>query len=157
MVINPKNILWPTDFSPLSLHGGRYARAFRDVFGAKLHLLHVIPPPTTPDLTVMVPAEVPASLGDQDLLESARRALDRLVETEFGGDAQIARDAVFGNPWVAVCEYAQKNGVDLIIVPTHGRTGLAHVLIGSTAERIVQHAPCPVLTVKSGKRDFLIE
>lgn len=157
MVINPKQILWPTDFSPLSMHAARYARAFRDMFGARLHLLHVIPPPINPDLTVMVPTEVPAALADQELIKSARQALDRLVSSEFGGDPHIVRDAVYGNPWVAVCEYATKNGIDLIVITTHGRTGLAHVLIGSTAERIVQHAPCPVLTVKSGKRDFLIE
>jgi nucleotide-binding universal stress UspA family protein len=157
MLISPKKVLWPTDFSELSLHGGRYARGFRDLFGAELHILHVIPTPLTPDVAVMLPTEVPVSISEHGLVEAAKVALRKLVDQQFGGDERIQRHALCGNPWSVVCGYARKHAIDLIVVATHGRTGLGHALIGSTAERIVQHAPCPVLTVKQPERDFLID
>lgn len=155
MQLQPRRILWPTDFSPLSLHGGRYARAFQADFGAELHVIHVLPPPLSPDVAMMVPTEAPMALADPGLLDECRQSLENLINQHFGGDPSIRRDASFGNPWNVVCDYAKRNDIDLVIVSTHGRTGISHALIGSTAERIVQHAPCPVLTVKSPGRDFV--
>lgn len=157
MVVSPKNILWPTDFSELSLHGARYARGFRDVFGAALQIIHVIRPLWTLDAGVSVPLDVPTSLSESGLIAACREGLEGLIREQFEDDGTITYDTFLGNPWQGVCEYAAKNDVDLIIIATHGRTGLKHVLIGSTAERIVQHAPCPVLTVKSSAKGFLIE
>lgn len=157
MQISPRKILWPTDFSELSLCGGRYARAFCEQFGAELHVLHVIAPPLSPDVSVMIPAEVPVNFSQPEMLESSREALEKLIVQHFGGDARIRREVVFGEAAQSICRYADEHEIDLIIVATHGRTGLGHVLIGSTAERIVQHATCPVLTVKSRQRDFVRE
>ena len=157
MIVSPKRILWPTDFSELSLLGGRYARGFRDVFGAELRILHVVPPPLSPEVSVMLPTEVPVTVSEPEILDACRKGLERIIAEHFDGDESIVYDAFFGNPWSGVCEYAKQKDVDLIVVGTHGRTGLHHVLIGSTAERIVQHAPCPVLTVKSPEKDFLVE
>ncbi len=157
MTLSPKRILWPTDFSELSLIGGRYAQAFRQAFNAELHVIHVIPPPFTPDYSVALPAEVPIAVAEPDVIEAARGALDRLIAERFARDDTIVRDAFYGNAWAAVCEYAKRAKIDLIVVTTHGRTGLRHALIGSTAERIVQHAPCPVLTVKGSEQDFVVE
>lgn len=156
MVVSPKQILWPTDFSTLSLHGGRYARGFADVFGARLHVIHVIAPPLAPDVSVMLPAEVPVAVSEPDLLEACRRGLDQFVAEHLGDAAALVRDVFFGNPWSGICDYARRSAIDLIVVATHGRTGLRHALIGSTAEKIVRHAPCPVLVVKSDERDFLV-
>lgn len=157
MVVSPKNVLWPTDFSSLSLHGGHYAKGFCDVFGARLHIIHVIPPPLGPDVSVMIPAEVPVNVSDPELLDASKQAIRKLIDEHFEGDTNIVTDAMFGNPWQTICTYARDKDIDLLIVATHGRTGLSRVLIGSTAERIVQHAPCPVLTVKDPEREFLIE
>lgn len=157
MVVSPKRILWPTDFSELSLQGARYARGFRDVFGAALHIVHVIRPMWSPDVGVTVPLDVPTSLSEPELIQSCRKGLQQLVDQHFEGDESIVYDTFVGNPWHGVCEYAQTNDIDLIVVATHGHTGLRHVLIGGTAERIVQHAPCPVLTVKSPEKEFVIE
>ncbi|MGE0479219.1 MAG: universal stress protein [Phycisphaerae bacterium] len=156
MIVDPKRILWPTDFSELSLLGGRYAEAFRNVFHAELHVLHVILPPLNPEAGVVLPTEVPLAVADQDLLDAGRKRMDRLVAEQFAGDRAIAREVAFGNPWSTICEYAETKLIDLIVVATHGRTGLRHALIGSTAERIVRHAPCPVLTVKTPEKDFLV-
>jgi nucleotide-binding universal stress UspA family protein len=157
MIVSPKRILWPTDFSALSLQGARYARGFREIFGAELHVIHVIPPPLAPDISITLPTEVPVAYTDTQLLETCRRRLEAVIVGEFGPGAGIVRDAFFGHPWSAICKYAGQAGIDLVIVATHGRTGLRHVLIGSTAERIVQHAPCPVLVVKSPEKDFVVE
>ncbi len=157
MTLAPKRILWPTDFSELSLKGGRYARAFWEKFGAELHLIHVIPPPLSPDVSVMLPAEVPISVAEPELLEASRTGLKELIQRHFQGDKGIKIDAFYGNPWMGICDYAAKHEIDLIVVATHGRTGLGHVLIGSTAERIVQRAPCPVLVVKDEQREFVAD
>lgn len=154
MTLKPSRILWPTDFSELSLCGGKYARGFVETFNAELHMIHVVPPPISPDVTVMMPAEMPVTLNDPELLTSCRQGLERLQAEHFANVDAVRLEAFYGNPWSGICEYAEKHEIDLIIVATHGRTGLRHVLIGSTAERIVQHAPCPVLVVKGEGRDF---
>lgn len=157
MVVHPKRILWPTDFSELSLQGGRYAEAFRKLFNSELYVLHVILPPLNPEAGVVLPSEVPLAVADEALLAAARQRMDRLLTEQFGGSGGAVREVVFGNPWFTICDYAEAKLIDLIVVATHGRTGLRHALIGSTAERIVRHAPCPVLTVKSPETDFLVE
>jgi len=157
MLVSPKRVLWPTDFSELALHGGRYARGFCELFDAELHILHVVPPPMSPDVSVMIPAEVPVSISEPEVVEASKKAIEALVDKQFEADERIVVDACYGNPWQEICRYAKSKQIDLMVIATHGRTGLGHALIGSTAERIVQHAPCPVLTVKNPQRDFLID
>lgn len=156
MIISPTRILWPTDFSPLSLKAAEYARGFRGVFGAELRIVHVCPPFTSPMLDLPVPADAGLAVNQAQLLAAVRNQLQRLAGELFGPDSNVRYDALVGNPWQEVCGYARDNAVDLIVVATHGRTGLPHVLMGSVAERIVQHAHCPVLVVKSVERDFTV-
>ena len=157
MVVSPKRILWPTDFSSLSCHGALYARGFREVFKAELHVIHVMPPPLTPDFAVTLPTEVPLAFSEKEMLATCRARLESLVALQFGGTEGVVLDAFCGNPWSEICKYAQDAKIELVVVSTHGRTGLRHVVIGSTAERIVQHAPCPVLVVKNPEKDFVTE
>lgn len=157
MVLRPKRILWPTDFSDLSLQAARYARGLCETFGAELHIVHAVLPPVATDVAVAMPAEVPVTYADQELLEVSRRQISELVQRHFPRPESVVIDAFFGNPWSAICHYAERAEINLIVVSTHGRTGLKHVLIGSTAERIVQHAPCPVLVVKSSERGFVFD
>jgi len=157
MQVSPRRILWPTDFSDLSQHAARYACGFREVFKSELHVIHVIPPPLSPDVSVMISTEVPVNVSEPEVLEASKAALEKLVGEQFGSTEGVQFDAFYGNPWPSICDYAKQHDIDLIIVATHGRTGLSHVVIGSTAERIVQHAPCPVLTVKNPQRDFVVE
>lgn len=157
MEVKPKRVLWPTDFSDLSLHGGRYARAFCELFEAELHVIHVVPPPLNTDVSLSVPAEVPMAVSEPELVAAAQETLEKLVGEHLAGYAHVVTKVCFGNPWPSICNYAKDNAIDLIIITTHGRTGLSHVLIGSTAERIVQHAPCPVLTVKHAAKDFVAQ
>ena len=156
MLVSPKRVLWPTDLSELSLHGGRYAHGFRDLFGAHLSVLHVIPPPLSPDMSVTIAAEIPMTVGEPEVIEASRKAIIRMLEEHFDGADKVEIDVFYGNPWQAICVWAEEHEIDLIAVATHGRTGIGHARIGSTAERIVQHAPCPVLTVKDPEREFLL-
>jgi len=154
VLTSPKRILWPTDFSPLSLYGGRHARWLCELFGSELHVVHVIAPPVAPDFSVALPAEIPIVYANDEVRQACRARLAELVQEHFAGLSNVVCEALFGSPWATVCGYAEQAGIDLIVVATHGRTGLRHVLIGSTAERIVQHAPCPVLVVKNPQKDF---
>jgi len=156
MMVRPKRILWPTDFSPLSLFGARYARGFTELFEAELHVVHVIPPSLAPDFSMTLPTEVPLAYTSDELLAAGRSRLEELVAQQFSSLPHVVSDALCGGPWSTICSYAEHAAIDLIVVTTHGRTGLRHVLIGGTAERIVQHAPCPVLVVKNPEKDFVV-
>jgi universal stress protein A len=150
-------ILWPTDFSELSLKGGRYAHALAQHFAAQLHVVHVIPPVMTADFSVALPATMPVTATDPATIDACREGLQRVVQDRLRAADNVIREVLFGDPWSAICEYAEARQIELIVVTTHGRTGLTHIVIGSTAERIVQHAPCPVLTIKATERDFLAQ
>jgi nucleotide-binding universal stress UspA family protein len=157
MIVKPQRILWPTDFSKLSLQGARYARGFRELFDAELHVIHVVPPPLAPDLLVTLPVEMPDQAAEDEMLAACRKQLDTLIAEHLSSMPNVVRDAFFGGAWTGICDYAERHEIDLIVVSTHGRAGLRHVLIGSTAERVVQHAPCPVLVVKTAEKDFVQE
>jgi len=149
MTVRPKRILWPTDFSELAAKALDYARDLREVFGAELHVVHVcepliIPPPDFPSLS-----EETLNLAHTKVLESASTQLRRAVDQFSKEDSSVKCVILSGNPWVEICNYAKSFGVDLIVIATHGLTGLKHILMGSVAERVVQHATCPVLVVKS--------
>lgn len=154
MRLKPQRILWPTDFSELATLAGRYAGALAELHAAELHAIHVLPPALGPDVSVVLPAELPAVPPDPAVEQQCRAALQRSVG-ELVADRQVRSDVLIGTPWAGICDYAARAQIDLIVLGTHGRTGLSHVLIGSTAERVVQHAPCAVLTVKAGVRGFL--
>lgn len=154
MPIRAKRILWPTDFSELSLHACRYVAAFREEFDSEIHVIHVMAVPMQFGSESTMPVEVPLPRANPEFLTSARESLGQLVDEHFGTRAGIVIDAFYGNAWKGVCDYAKAHEIELIVTGTHGRTGIPHVLIGSTAERIVQHAPCPVLTVKNPGTDF---
>jgi nucleotide-binding universal stress UspA family protein len=152
MNIRPKKILWPTDFSPLAVKAADYVRGFCEHFGAQVHVVHVCDSPVSLSIDFAGPFET-MSL-QKEVIASARAQLQKLSEEVFHADKGIHLEVLVGSPWGEVCEYARSQGVDLIILATHGRTGLEHIVMGSVAERIVQHASCPVLVVKSVEREF---
>lgn len=154
MRIKPTKILWPTDFSDV-LESGRYAAAFAEQFDAQLHVLNIVQPMPQPELAVYFPQGVDLSGTEKELVDSARSKLRRVVEPLGLTADRIVCHAEVGSVWNRICDYAAEQDIDLIILSTHGLTGLRHVLIGSIAERVVQHAPCPVLTVKSAGHGFV--
>lgn len=144
-----KRILVPLDFSEHSLKGLRYAIPFAESFGAKLTILHVIPPPVYSAEVVMVdPGQPELSYFAEKQLKAIREQMvPAHLETELVLRHTFAFDGIL--------EAARENEADLIIVTTHGRTGMKHFMMGSTAENIVRRAPCPVLVVRDDERDFV--
>jgi len=151
----PQRVLWPTDLSANSLKGAQYARAFCEAFKAQLHVIHIAPVLVWADSSVPVMTGGDMLVTSTDTVTPAKEALRELMVKQFGDIRKIKSYVVSGNAWYEICRYAQDNAIDLIVMATHGITGLQHLLIGSTAERVVRHAHCPVLVVKSVERDFI--
>ena|SRR5688572_29950452 len=157
MCIQPKNVLWPTDFSPLSLKGAQYAVGFSTAFRSRLHVMHVCPVLTWSDNTMFLMTGGDKVVSEVEVLPAAKAQLQRLLAEQFDDSSAIVSAVVLGTPWYEICRYARDQQIDLIVIATHGATGLRHLLMGSTAERVVQHAHAPVLAVKSIERDFIRE
>ncbi len=144
-----RHILVPSDFSEPSRAALEYAAEVSRAFEASVDVLHVWEPPT-----FIPPASLlEAGVADLSLVEVFRKnAEDALAK--FVDDArkrEIVVRASFtelGPPARVITEFARKRDYDLIVIGTHGRTGLSHALIGSVAERVVRHASCPVLAVR---------
>jgi len=154
-MIKLQKILTPTDFSEFSQHALRYACEFTGRFSAELHLLHVIDESLTmPDPLMGAPV---SDVELRDLQRNAEAAIEKLPEADWlDADRIAARVIQIGTPFVEIVRYARQHDIDLIVMGTHGRTGLSHALVGSTAERVVRKAPCPVLTIRPEGHDFVM-
>ena len=144
-----QNILVATDFSDAARHGLAKAAELAREVGAKITLCHVLDPSPFAALAARQGAAEELH-HEQDIETAIHGALAKLVDELFEG-IDDPKTALIMSPNAAqgICHYAEKEDVELIVLSTHGRTGLAHLLIGSVAERVVRHAPCPVLTVRA--------
>ena len=144
-----RSILAPTDFSAHSERALRYACGLAERLGSELHLVHILSDvlPTGPD-PLLMPVMPPEYYEENE--ERARETLGRLLDPAWGSPRSVVTAVRWGSPVETIVAYAEDLRVDLLVIATHGRTGLSHVLLGSVAERIVREAPCPVLTVRSG-------
>ncbi|MBW2281291.1 MAG: universal stress protein [Deltaproteobacteria bacterium] len=141
-----RNILVPVDFSADSDHATGVATDLAKSFGAKLLLLHAYHLPAQiamPD-QVMVPQEYWDGVRD-----AAQRKLEECRASAASNGVEVEVELVAQAPSFAISETAKRVNADLIVMGTRGLTGLKHVLLGSTAERTVRLAPCPVMTVKA--------
>ncbi len=145
MTLDIKRILVPLDFSANSELALDYARAMAHRFGAALHLVHVCDMPAP----VAAPADTYAmsfSEWSQSLADEAER---QLVDSQKRlPDVRTSTEVLFGNPARCIVTAANVERSDLIVMGTHGRGPMMHVLMGNVAERVVRTAPCPVLTVR---------
>jgi nucleotide-binding universal stress UspA family protein len=141
-----KRIVVPIDFSQTSAQALPYAAALAERFGAEIILLHVIAPVPLP-LPFYVRRRLQKSAGR--LTELAMDVqLSRLCEEAFDEEVPSRTLVRTGAPYDEITKAASSQGADLIVLTTHGYTGLKHALLGSTAERVVRHADCPVLVVR---------
>jgi universal stress protein A len=154
IVIRVNSVLHPTDFSENSKGALRYACAFADHFKAKLHIIHVV---ANQALTLSAPLEagyLPESY-EEDLRATSNDALAKLPEKGwFGGE--IVRACLVGSTFVEIIRYAKEQDTDMIVMGTHGRTGIAHLIMGSVAENVVRKSSCPVLTVHPEDHEFVM-
>ena len=147
-----QKIVAPTDFSQASALALDAVVLMAKQFGAEVHLLYVYDPSLLSPLYVVpgaaaltAPTQEPREFEDGVIRELKRLREERLQtvpKVELGVKQHSSASE-------GICEYAGEVGADLIVLSTHGRTGLSHLLIGSVAERVVRHAPCPVLTTRS--------
>jgi universal stress protein A len=143
-MIKLQRILLPTDFSEYSAAARMYACAFADQFQCELHVLHVVQ-----DLAPLVPEPGAALAPPVDYLR------ERAIDPNWSVGKTVVRVVRQGPPFLEIVRYAQETNIDLIVLGTHGRGGLAHMLLGSVAEKVVRKAPCPVLTVRHPEHEFV--
>jgi universal stress protein A len=152
-MIDLKRILVATDFSRHSRVALDYAAAFSKAFNAEVVLCHVL---EKPDFLSQLPpvseGYFPPNLSEMQE-KHARVQCEQVLAAAGLSQARVL--LVHGNPAGEIAKAAADEKVDLVIVGTHGRGALAHILLGSVAEKIVRSAPCPVLTVRSGEHEFV--
>lgn len=152
-MIQIKRLLAPTDFSESSKQALHYALEFARGFNTELHILNVVEP-------VVYPAEMFSQVGMIDVesvLEKSSKEEMEIWLKDIPTDKRPITTAVeHGRPFAEIIRYAQEHQIDLIILGTHGRSGLDHFLLGSTAEKVIRKAPCPVLTVRPQEREIVV-
>lgn len=145
-MIKITRILCPVDFSEHSQAALAHAAELARRYGASLQLLHVVEPILYP-VAYGLPPVAPVDY-EQVARDAAARTLAGYAAKLTG--TEVRQRIESGTASQRICDVAKEQGVDLIVLATHGYTGLKHVLLGSTAERVVRHAPCAVLVVKGG-------
>lgn len=148
-MIKMQKILVPTDFSKHSEKAVMYASEMAQKFDADVHLLHVI------DAIPMTDGLYVPPVAREDIEEAANKELSAVTIAKVD-ESKVTRSMVHGQPFVEVIRYAKQNDIDLIILGTHGRGAIAHMLLGNVAEKVVRKAPCPVITVRDEQHDFVM-
>jgi len=147
-----KELVVPTDFSEYSLRAIDYGVEIAEKFGSRVALVYVVEP-------LLQAVDLTWTTVDFEELnkahkETAEKQLEKLAEERFPKGIRCDTVILFGKPFVEILKYAREANADLIVMATHGRGAISHLLLGSTAEKVVRKATCPVLTVKHPKHVF---
>jgi nucleotide-binding universal stress UspA family protein len=153
-MIKITNVLVATDFSDTSTSALNYGREFARTFGATLHVLHVVEDALMwagPEAAGINFAQLQAELG-----AAAQAKLDRIVTKEDRAQLKaVTAVRTASSPGFEIARYAKAEGMDIILMGTHGRGIMGHLLMGNVAEKVVRIAPCPVLTVHHPEHEFI--
>ncbi len=153
MKIQIETILVPTDFSDNAAVAYPYAEILAKRFAARILMVHVADVPYYP----VGPGQF--AIGwerlEIDLMENVQREFERIRPT-FGDDIEVETLMREGPPFLEIVRLANERDASLIVMSTHGHTGIKHLLMGSTAEKVVRKASCPVLTMHPGERSFVL-
>jgi nucleotide-binding universal stress UspA family protein len=147
-----KKVLVPIDFSDYSKSALKYAVNFAKSFNADIILIYVVEPVIYPPDFSMGQIAMPSINTEWD--DRAKDELQKLAKSEIAGVASVKTVIKTGKPFVEIIETAKEEDIDLIIIATHGHSGVEHILFGSTAEKVVRKAPCPVLTLREPLKGF---
>ena len=145
-MLNFNLIIVTTDLSDYSLRALPYAIGLAERFEAELKVVSVNEPALPVSDVAWVSPMIAAT--DDERAAEIKKTLDKLIADQVPSGVRAEAKVLIGNPVDAIVDYARESNADLIISCTHGRGGLSHVLMGSTAEALVRHSPCPVLTLK---------
>jgi len=150
-----KTVLVPTDFSDASESALRYGKAMALAFGASLHVVHVMEDLLAHAWAAEVYVASMPQLRDEIEKESRQRLGTLLTDGERA-ELRAETALLAGNPFLEIVRYAKAHNIDLIVMGTHGRGPIAHMLLGSVAEKVVRKSPCPVLTVREAQHEFVM-
>ncbi len=154
MSIRFQRLLFPTDFSDTASAALADAKALARLFNAKLHIIHVIDD-AYQNWASFGPESMPVAPPPEEMLTLGKTRMEKFVN-QFLADLSpvVVSHVAFGRPFAEIIAYAREHSIDLIVMSTHGRGSIAHVLLGSTTEKVVRKAPCAVLTVRANHQKF---
>ena len=152
-MIKLKKVLVPTDFSESARHALTYGISFAREYEAELTLLHVVENLTVGYASDLFP--VPMAEVFQEISGYAKAELAKLAAEARKKDVAVVEQVVQGKPSAEIIRFAGETEVDMIVLGTHGKGMLDQALFGSTTERVVRRAPCPVLTVRLAEHEFV--
>ena len=148
-----KKILYATDFSKLSEWALGYAVYLARTCQAELHCVHVVDDSYQYWLTLDA-AAIPAGPPVEQIIEAAEKQLAEFASGKAPDDLAVTTKLLRGRPFIEIIRYARDNAMDLIVMGTHGHSGLTHILMGSVAEKVVRKSPCPVMTIRHPDHNF---
>ncbi len=140
-----KKILIPIDFSEHSLHALEYAKFFAGKFNAELILLNVVEPVVF--ITDLTMGQINIPSIESELLQKSEEKINELVNS-LKNEYNVRGVVKLGKPYVEIIEFSKNENIDLIVIGSHGHTGVEHLLFGSTAEKVIRKATCPVLIIR---------
>jgi len=145
-----RRVLAPVDFSDASETAIQHAKEIAFTYGAEIDLLHVVEEPFYPTEYGLGPASFPT----QEVLDNVEKQLGDLAREQIGYE-HIMIEAQIGQPASKILNYIEENDIDLVVIATHGRSGLDRVLLGSVAERVLRQSPTPVFVVKPDRKSLV--
>ncbi len=155
MELDIKKILVPIDFSDYSKSSLKYATSFAKNFNSEITLIYVVEPVIYPPDFSMGQIAIPSVNAEWDL--KAKEELEKLGKQEIPESIKVSIIIKTGKPFLEIIDTAAEENIDLIIIATHGHSGVEHILFGSTAEKVVRKAPCPVLTLREPIKGFMFK
>ncbi|GJQ31938.1 MAG: hypothetical protein HBSAPP04_07770 [Ignavibacteriaceae bacterium] len=151
-MIQFKKILVPVDFSDYSIQALKFASEYAGMFGAEIVLVYIVEPVIyPPDLSI---GQIALPTLTYQVDERAKEELVRVAKENIREGISVTPVVKLGKPYLEIIEVARAEDVDLIIISTHGHTGVEQILFGSTADKVVRKAPCPVLTLREPIKGF---
>ncbi len=155
MELEINKILVPIDFSDYSKNSLKYAASFANKFNSEITLIYVVEPVIYPPDFSMGQIAIPSVNAEWDL--KAKEELEKLGKQEIPESIKVSTIIKTGKPFLEIIDTAAEENIDLIIIATHGHSGVEHILFGSTAEKVVRKAPCPVLTLREPIKGFMFK
>lgn len=156
MSIQFKRILFPTDFSELALGALDYTKLLTSTFHSELYCLHVVDD-AYQYWSAMGPESIPIGPPPEDILELGRARMDKFRDHYLTDlNSTVITHVSMGRPFSEIITYGRDQKIDLIVMGTHGRGAIAHVLLGSTTEKVVRKSPCAVMTVRMSEHKFVM-